>query len=445
MLQVVGKQEKFTQALSFLRELIHQRLQLFQQNSQAEFPTDWSVEVVDDFLFDQLRKQYSLKPEEYVIIVLALVPHLQANFFETIIFDHFPNGGEFPEFGGVKGTNHRSMLPTGETAQFLLAGNDAERRLKFQYLFRADHWFAQKNILYLESVKEGEPMMSGRIILVDEWLEKLLFGKETAPRFSNDFPARIIETAMDWEDLVLHPHTMDQVNDIKTWMEHHEELMLDPVMAKKIKPGYRILFHGPAGTGKTLTATLLGKEFNKDVYRIDLSQVVSKYIGETEKNLEKVFNRAEHKDWILFFDEADALFGKRTNVQTAHDKYANQEIAYLLQRVETFVGLIILASNFKSNLDDAFLRRFHCIVHFPMPNASERLKLWQKSLPANLKSEGSADLQELSTKYELSGASIINVVQYAALKSLSRKDTHIQQHDLVEGIRKEFRKEEKSI
>ncbi len=445
MLQVVDKQEKFTQSLSFLKELVHQRLQLFLQNSQAEFPGDWSVEVVDDFLFDHLRNQYPLKPEEYVIILLALVPHLQANYFESIIFEHFPNGGEFPEFGGVKGTNHRSMIPTGETAQFLIAGNDVEKRLKVQYIFRSDHWFAKKNILYLEGVKEGEPLMSGRIILVEEWLEKLLFGKETAPKFSNDFPARLIETAMDWEDLVLHPHTMDQVNDIKIWMEHHVELMLDPVMAKKIKPGYRILFHGPAGTGKTLTATLLGKQFKKEVYRIDLSQVVSKYIGETEKNLEKVFNRAEHKDWILFFDEADALFGKRTNVQTAHDKYANQEIAYLLQRVEIFSGLIILASNFKSNLDDAFLRRFHSIVHFPMPNASERFKLWEKSLPIQLKSEGSTDLHELASKYELSGASILNVVQYAALKSLSRKDTHIHQYDLVEGVRKEFRKEEKSI
>src|SRR5690606_39487670 len=104
------------------------------------------------------------------------------------------------------------------------------------------------------------------------------------------------------------------------------------------------------------------------VYRIDLSQVVSKYIGETEKNLEKVFRKAENKNWILFFDEADALFGKRSNVQNSHDKYANQEVSYLLQRVEDFPGLIILASNFKSNIDQAFIRRFNAIIHFPMPN-----------------------------------------------------------------------------
>src|SRR5665811_1345635 len=121
--------------------------------------------------------------------------------------------------------------------------------------------------------------------------------------------------------------------------------------------------------------------FVRDVYRIDLSQVVSKFIGETEKNLEKIFNKAESKDWILFFDEADALFGKRSNVNNAHDKYANQEVSYLLQRVEDFAGLIILASNFKSNIDQAFVRRFNAIIHFPMPNASERHKIWISSIP----------------------------------------------------------------
>ncbi len=183
---------------------------------------------------------------------------------------------------------------------------------------------------------------------------------------------------MRWEDLVLHQSTTAQVDDIRKWLEHGRTLESDPVLAKKIKKGYRVLFYGPPGTGKTLTASLLGSQFNKDVYRIDLSQVVSKYIGETEKNMEKVFPQAENKDWILFFDEADALFGKRSNVSSAHDKYANQEVSYLLQRVEDYAGLIILASNFKNNIDQAFIRRFNGIVHFPMPDAEERLSIWQK-------------------------------------------------------------------
>ncbi len=142
---------------------------------------------------------------------------------------------------------------------------------------------------------------------------------------------------------------------------------VDRPMRPLIKPGYRVLFYGPSGTGKTLTAALLGKQYGKDLYRIDLSQIVSTFIGETEKNLERVLKRSETKSWIPFFDEADALFGKRTNVQSAHDKYANQEVSYLLQRVEDYPGLLILASNFKNNLDDAFIRRFHSLVHFPCP------------------------------------------------------------------------------
>ena len=144
-----------------------------------------------------------------------------------------------------------------------------------------------------------------------------------------------------------------------------------------------MLFHGPPGTGKTLTAGLLGKIAQKDVYRIDLSMVISKYIGETEKNLARLFDKAERKDWILFFDEADSLFGKRGQVKDAHDKYANQEVSYLLQRVEAYNGLVILASNFKNNIDEAFLRRFQSIIYFPLP-AKEELELglgWRVSWP----------------------------------------------------------------
>jgi SpoVK/Ycf46/Vps4 family AAA+-type ATPase len=154
-------------------------------------------------------------------------------------------------------------------------------------------------------------------------------------------------------------------------------------MGKQIAPVYRALFYGPSGTGKTLTATLLGKEFSREVYRVDLSQVISKYIGETEKNLEKIFVQAENKNWILLFDEADALFGKRTQTKSSNDKYANQEVSYLLQRVENFNGLIVLASNFKNNIDDAFLRRFNSIINFTKPNVEERLELWTKALPKN--------------------------------------------------------------
>lgn len=255
-----------------------------------------------------------------------------------------------------------------------------------------------------------------------------------------------ITTEMTWEDLVLREQTYSQINDIRIWLEYHKELEEDPVIRRKLKPGYRVLFYGPSGTGKTLTSTLLGKHFHKDVYRIDLSQVVSKYIGETEKNLEKVFSKAENKDWILFFDEADALFGKRSSVSNAHDKYANQEVGYLLQRVEDFHGLIILASNFKNNIDQAFVRRFNSIIHFPSPDASERLSLWQKNVPESISLEKNLNLKPFADKYELTGSGIANVMQYASLRAVSKNGKSVIGYDdIMLGVRREFLKEDKIV
>jgi hypothetical protein len=379
------------------------------------------------------------------VILSALIPHVQPDFFATIISDILPQGGDFAVFGGVRGSSHRGIIPTGETVQYILAGDDMAQRLAVKKLFDDDHYFYRNDVVWLEPVREGEPVMSGRIILASEWVELLLTGKEAKPKFSSDFPASLCETKMLWSDLVLHPYTHDQIEDIKRWIGHADVLMEDKNLGRKLTRGYRVLFYGSSGTGKTLTATLLGKQFKKDVYRIDLSQIVSKYIGETEKNLSKIFDRAEHKDWILFFDEADALFGKRTSVQNSHDRYANQEVSFLLQRIEAFDGLLILATNFKTNIDDAFLRRFHSIIHFPIPNEEERLKLWKKNLPSVLKPEKDLDLEQLSSEFEITGAGIINVMRYATLKAVSGNDKFLRQQDLVEGIRREFKKEEKAF
>jgi SpoVK/Ycf46/Vps4 family AAA+-type ATPase len=169
--------------------------------------------------------------------------------------------------------------------------------------------------------------------------------------------------------------------------------------------------------------------------------VVSKYIGETEKNLANLFSKADSKDWILFFDEADALFGKRTSVRDAHDKYANQEVSYLLQRLEHYNSLVILATNIKSNIDDAFTRRFQSIVYFPMPGVKERLLLWQKVFPERVQRADDVDLPTLAQKYELTGAAITNIVQFACLRSLARGENRLCFSDLYKGIKREFEKE----
>jgi len=439
--------QNLLQSLQFLEKVIHNRLDCHFKKEQKEIEEIIpSIKIINDNsgLHDFIiREQLSI--EDYIILLIALVPHIQPTFFEKCIQEFLPQGGEFPEFGGVKGTNNRSILPTGETVLFILAGNSLERRLPLQSLFGPDHFFYRQKVLWIEDVKEGEPIMSGKLVLAQEWIDRFLFNKEVLPKFSPEFPAKRISSQMSWDDLVLTSQTAEQIGDIKTWLHHNSTLLQDNNLSRKIKPGYRALFYGPPGTGKTLTASLLGKEFNKEVYRIDLSQVVSKYIGETEKNLEKVFSKAETKDWILFFDEADALFGKRTNVSNAHDRFANQEVSYLLQRVEDFPGLLILASNFKSNLDKAFTRRFHTMIHFPMPNADERKELWAKSLPGTPHLSPEVNLAAISLKFELSGASILNIIQFASLRAIQRGNNIIDENDLLTGIKREFWKEEKTL
>ena len=383
--------------------------------------------------------------EEFLILTLSITPHIQPNFFNQIIAEHMPEGGDFPEFGGVKGTSHRGILPTGETAQFILAGDDIAKRLEVQRLLSNDHWFAREQILWLEAVREGEPVMSGRLILNPEVVEQLTIGTVSKPRFSMDFPAEHIETEMEWDDLVLPSGTLQQIREIGNWITHNDTLLNEWGMKKKIKPGYRALFYGPPGTGKTVTASLIGKQTGKDVFRIDLSRVISKYIGETEKNLSRLFDKAENKNWILFFDEAEALFGKRTEIHDAHDKYANQEVAYLLQRIESYNGLVILASNRRSNIDEAFARRFQTIIHFPMPRADERHKIWLKSVPAQMEIDADIDWKMIAARFELSGAGILNIVHYCAVESLADPTEPLNAKRLENAILREFIKEGKVL
>ena len=244
--------------------------------------------------------------EESLILLMALAPHIMPGFYDGIIKELYPDGGEFPDWGGLKTEPYRSMQPTGETILFVLAGMDVQKRVQIQKYFDADHWFFKDQILFIDSVKEGMPAMSGKIILPQESLSLLIHGEITRPQFGPSFPAKEVTTLMEWDDLILSHNTIEQIDQLKLWMKHHETLRYELGMEKRINPGYKALFCGPSGTGKTMTVSLLGKEFKKPVYRIDLSQIVSKYVGETEKNLEKIFTRAENKDWILFFDECDA-------------------------------------------------------------------------------------------------------------------------------------------
>jgi ATPase family associated with various cellular activities (AAA) len=385
--------------------------------------------------------EHEVPPSARLIILLALIPHVRPQLLDVLWTRNEATQRGFTEFGGVQGTSHGGFLPTGETAVFLLAGDDLAARFETTRLFESDQFLARHNVLHLSPVAAGESQLSGVLTLSRELLYRFTTGVERKPSFNSDFPARLIRTELSWSDLVLPAATLDQLEEIKSWVLHGRTLLDDWGMRHKLRPGFTSLFHGPPGTGKTLSACLLGKHCGCDVYKVDLSMIVSKYIGETEKNLARVFDMAEHKGWILFFDEADALFGKRTRVDDAHDRFANQEISFLLQRIEDFDGVVILASNFKANIDDAFLRRFQSVVHFPMPKPAERLSIWREAFPRQARLEERIDLARIAEKHELSGGTILNVVRHALLQALSRGVQTILLDDLEEGTRRELLKE----
>ncbi|MCB0618323.1 MAG: ATP-binding protein [Saprospiraceae bacterium] len=432
---------------AWFRQVLEVRFYLyFQQPTEYQHVGEVPPPDLDDdpSLYAKVVQHYQLSLAERLTLLLALAPHLAPQALDLFFTKNSLYDRGYTEFGGLVGQAHSGFLPTAETVLFLLAGDDLEQRLQLLSLFDEDHFFKRHNIVSLVAEKPGEPYLSSALKISQEYLTYFTSGRAYRPTYNTNFPAKRIETELDWNDLVLAPFVLHEVGELKAWIHHHETIRKDWGLGDRIKPGYRALFYGPPGTGKTLTASLLGKSTQLDVYRIDLSQVVSKYIGETEKNLAGIFDQAENKNWILFFDEADALFGKRTSTKDAHDRYANQEVAYLLQRIEDFPGLVILATNLKGNIDDAFARRFQNMIYFPMPDAAQRLQLWQNAFKGKVKLAPEVDLKQLAVEYEISGGGIVNVLRYASLAALRQDRTEIQLRDILQGVRKELRKEGKT-
>jgi SpoVK/Ycf46/Vps4 family AAA+-type ATPase len=253
--------------------------------------------------------------------------------------------------------------------------------------------------------------------------------------------ARKITPRYGWNDIVLPEDRREMLREIVGTMKHRALVLHRWGFDRKLAmgKGLNVLFAGPPGTGKTMAAEIMASELRLDLYRIDLSTMVSKYIGETEKNLSKVFAEAETSGAILFFDEADAMFGKRSEVKDSHDRYANLEVSYLLQRMEEYGGVVILATNFRKNMDEAFVRRMHFAIDFPFPGERERLRIWEGVFPSALPRDPDIALPAVARKLELAGGNIRNIALAAAFLAAGEGGVVTTAH-LARAARREFQK-----
>ncbi len=395
--------------------------------------------------FTHLAHKLKLELAERVLLLLTLETHYQPLFIRERISKYNAENKElFFALGYYRDPFSNNFYPTLQTLLFLCCGKNPAAWRKCEQEVIHHGKLLKEQILTLRDPDERSRIGNRNTYIIDlapEYVEYLLHGQKPRPDFGRAFPAKWVTTNLDWEHLVLNNLTKAEISDVMDWVEYGSEVLSRS--DNKINKSFPCLFYGPPGTGKSFTAKLIGKKYGKDVFRIDLSMIVSKYIGETEKNLAQLFDRADGKDWILFFDEADSLFGKRTGISDSKDKWANLEMSYLLQRMEEFEGLCILATNLKHNLDPAMTRRFQSLIYFPWPKPDERALIWEKSLPPGFAYPLTISYEKLS-RYDFSGAGIANIIKASCVKAAKRGDYILNTEDISRFIRIEYAKDNRT-
>lgn len=409
----------------------------------GEAPDDYLMTIApspelpgDRSSYAEAVRSSELSGSERLVLILALLPHLRPEALDPFLIPNPQTGRAFTEFGG-EFTTSGGFRPTRQTALFLLAGSSLQARIEHMRLFAADARLHAAGILQHPSGLVGQGPWTP-LIVDPAWVDRLVIG-EGPSSLERALPGGRLETEYDFSDLVLPHQARDELENIVTWMRHEQMLLGDWGFGRHVRPGYRALFHGPSGTGKTMVAAVVGKTLGRDVYRVDLAGIQSKYPGETEKKLALLFDGATDSGAILCLDEADAMFGRRSEPRTAEDRHANLDTGRLIQRIENFPGLIILSSSRKSNLDDTLLRRLNVAIEFPMPDKAARLQLWRRCFTPHgaFSLGGDVDLDSLA-RAQLSGGAIVNILRQVGIRLAGEGRTQVQMRDLVESIDREM-------
>ena len=424
------------QALEQLMVWVHQALEnkIYHNEAEHSMP-DWFEST-----WANLVRQMNLKTEECLAIGLALIPELKPETLHILVEAQKNTDLNSKDFGGVNGSQYAGVLPTGQTLAFLLHKNISFGSIKAHQVLHPENRLTKLGVVTLKTPEKNDPFLSGVLQISEEYLHILTKDAPYVPKLSTSFPAELITTEMTWSDLVLPDKTLFQLEEIISWFKGKQNLLNNSEVKKLLRPGYRAIFHGPSGTGKTLSAQLLAKRMNLPLLKVHTPMLVSKWVGETEKNLNRLFDQASGRDWILLFDEGENLFGQRGGNST-QDQHSNQQIGFLLQKIEQHDGLIIISSNRYASMDPAFRRRFESIVRFKEPTYEERLKLWQNIFGKVEIDDREVKFEELAEHYpDMTGGYLINVLRSAWTWAYQSDRDWIKLVDILRGIQKETQK-----
>ncbi|MBB3701377.1 AAA family ATPase [Flammeovirga yaeyamensis] len=390
----------------------------------------------------KLSKKYKLTIEEEFLIVFSYAWQIKPHLFLPFV-EGFKNIEFRTKYGGYLDNERELYIPTLKT--FLEIIISKEYRSEF-ILKLSDKNFSllRDGVIFLEPFQKNNNNILDSVLKLSPNFIQYLIGGES-PRLDHeiDFPARLKESKVPFDEVVLSDTTKEEIQPLELLLEVLPKIKEDKSLKKYISDNHIFVFSGSPGTGKSLTATTLGSKYNMSTYTLDISRVVSRYVGDFEKAMERVFTRLHGQNCILFIDEADSIFTKRNeNVNEAKDKYSNQEMSYLLQRLETFDGIVILASNvrdIRTHVDKAMMRRINHIIEFPFPLANEREQLWKFSLPNEYTFEDGL-VDKLSMSYQLSGANIASIMSEVLIKAIYNKTNIITFQMIEPSIKKEFYK-----
>lgn len=328
--------------LAYFERILNERICSFFEHREFNenvFVTGFLSEFPSSPLAN-FKHQYNLSDIEFVFLLTALIPHVDQDLIERHVKSWLKADSDFPEIGGVRGTNQRHFIPTIQTDLFIIAGNQRSKMFEARNIFNNEHRLIKDQILIIEPPGKGESFTNSVFSMEEEFISLFTTGKIEVPVFSSSFPAMYLITSAYWDSLVVNDQVKQGIMDVRTWLQNKNAYDHSKDLLHRRANGYKVLLHGSPGTGKTLTATLFGKYVNYDVFRIDLALLFSNNKDEIKTIIDTLFRKADKRTWVLLINQAECLFLKKDVKNNLSATYSNSFVPYFLERIDFFIGIV---------------------------------------------------------------------------------------------------------